>query len=174
MSSSPTIPPLTGTITVQVPVDRAFRVFTDAFGNWWPAEFHIGQADMATAVLEPRAGGRWYEQGVDGSQSDWGRVLAWEPPHRLVLTWQINGHWQYDPDPEHASEIEGASAPTGPSRPPSSWSTGAWSGSSTARRSATGSPAAAGGGSPSWSCSPRPPPTRTDPTRPPSQTRAIR
>jgi len=61
---------------------------------------------MDKAILEPREGGRWYEQGVDGSQCDWGRVLAWEPPHRLVVTWQINGEWQYDPDPEHASEIE--------------------------------------------------------------------
>jgi hypothetical protein len=76
MSTAPTIPPLTGTITVDVPVERAFRTFTDAFGSWWPAEYHIGQADMATAILEPRAGGRWYEQGVDGSECDWGRVLA--------------------------------------------------------------------------------------------------
>ncbi len=100
MSSTPTIPPLTGTITVDVPVERAFRTFTDAFGSWWPAEYHIGQADMATAILEPRQGGRWYEQGTDGSECDWGRVLAWEPPHRLVVTWQINGQWQYDPDPD--------------------------------------------------------------------------
>jgi uncharacterized protein YndB with AHSA1/START domain len=106
MSTAPTIPPLTGTVTVGVPVERAFRVFTDSFHTWWPAEYHIGQADMAAAVLEPRAGGRWYEQGVDGSECDWGRVLAWEPPHRLVVTWQINGQWQYDPDPGHASEIE--------------------------------------------------------------------
>jgi uncharacterized protein YndB with AHSA1/START domain len=69
---------------------------------------------MATAILEPRQGGRWYEQGVDGSECDWGRVLAWEPPHRLVVTWQINGHWQYDPDPAHASEIEVRFSPDGP------------------------------------------------------------
>jgi uncharacterized protein YndB with AHSA1/START domain len=106
MSSTPTIPPLIGTITVDTPIDQAFRTFTDSFGSWWPAEYHIGQADMATAILEPRQGGRWYEQGVDGSECDWGRVLAWEPPHRLVVTWQINGQWQYDPDPAHASEIE--------------------------------------------------------------------
>jgi len=90
MSSAPAVPPLTGTVTVAVPVERAFRVFTDSFGTWWPPEYHIGQADMAAAILEPRAGGRWYEQGVDGSECDWGRVRAWEPPHRLVVTWQIN------------------------------------------------------------------------------------
>jgi uncharacterized protein YndB with AHSA1/START domain len=106
MTSTPTIPPLIGTITVDASIERTFRVFTDSFGSWWPAEYHIGQADMATATLEPREGGRWYEQGVDGSECDWGRVLAWEPPHRLVVTWQINGQWQYDPDPAHASEIE--------------------------------------------------------------------
>ena len=106
MSTAPTIPPLTGTITVGVPVERAFHVFTDSFHTWWPFEYHIGEADMAKPILEPRAGGRWYEQGVDGSECDWGRVLAWEPPHRLVVTWQINGQWQYDPDPSHASEIE--------------------------------------------------------------------
>ncbi|HYY79591.1 MAG TPA: SRPBCC family protein [Actinomycetes bacterium] len=106
MSSPAAIPPLYGTVTVGVPVERAFRVFTDSFNSWWPPEYHIGGADIAEAVLEPRPGGRWYERGVDGSECDWGRVLAWEPPHRLVVTWQINGEWQYDPDPEHASEIE--------------------------------------------------------------------
>jgi uncharacterized protein YndB with AHSA1/START domain len=104
--STESIPPLGGTVTVGVPLERAFRVFTASFNTWWPAQYHIGQADLAEAVLEPREGGRWYERGVDGSECDWGRVLAWEPPHRLVVTWQINGRWQYDPDPEHASEIE--------------------------------------------------------------------
>ena len=112
MSSTPTIPPLTGTITVDAPVDQTFRTFTAHFGSWWPAEYHIGRAEMATAILEPRHGGRWYEQGVDGSECDWGRVLVWEPPHRLVVTWQINGHWQYDPD--HASEIEVRFSADGP------------------------------------------------------------
>jgi uncharacterized protein YndB with AHSA1/START domain len=106
MSSAPTIPAIHGTVTIGVPVERAFRVFTDSFGTWWPPQYHIGQADMAEAILESREGGRWYERGVDGSECDWGRVLAWEPPHRLVVTWQINGEWQYDPDPDHASEIE--------------------------------------------------------------------
>jgi hypothetical protein len=68
MTATPTIPPLTGTVTVDAAVDRAFRTFTEHFGSWWPAEYHIGQADMATAILEPRQGGRWYEQGTDGSE----------------------------------------------------------------------------------------------------------
>jgi hypothetical protein len=63
MSNAATIPPLTGTITVDVPVERAFRTFTDAFGSWWPAEYHIGQADMATAILEPREGEHFHVLG---------------------------------------------------------------------------------------------------------------
>lgn len=106
MNTTPTIPAINSKLAVSAPVEIAFRVFTESFATWWPADYHIGQADLADVVLEPRVGGRWYERGVDGSECDWGRVLAWEPPHRLVVTWQINGQWQYDPDPEHASEIE--------------------------------------------------------------------
>jgi uncharacterized protein YndB with AHSA1/START domain len=116
MSSTPEVPAITGAVTVGVPVDHAFRVFTDSIHTWWPPQYHIGQADMAQAILEPREGGRWYERGVDGSECDWGRVLAWEPPHRLVLTWQINGQWQYDPDPDHASEIEVRFTTDGPAQ----------------------------------------------------------
>lgn len=99
------IPPITGIVTVAVPVEQAFRVFTGSIDSWWPHQFHIGQAEVAEVILEPYENGRWYELGVDGTECDWGRVLTWEPPHRLVLTWQINGSWQFDPDPDHASEI---------------------------------------------------------------------
>ena len=97
MSETSTIPALNGRTTVGVPIEKAFRVFTNSFNTWWPREFHIGQTEMAEAILEPREGGRWYERGVDGTECDWGRVLAWEPPHRLLVTWQINGEWQFDP-----------------------------------------------------------------------------
>jgi uncharacterized protein YndB with AHSA1/START domain len=116
MSNTGTIPALRGTITVGVPVERAFSVFTESIDRWWPREYHIGQAEMEHAVMEARAGGRWYERGVDGSECDWGRVLVWEPPKRLVVTWQINGEWQYDPDPDHASEIEVHFTADGPDR----------------------------------------------------------
>ncbi|HCT77491.1 MAG TPA: ATPase [Micromonosporaceae bacterium] len=106
MTTTGTIPNISGKVTVAVPIERAFEVFTASFGTWWPADYHIGGADLANAILEPHEGGRWYEKGVDGSECDWGKVLAWEPPHRLVVTWQINGQWQYDPDPAHASEVE--------------------------------------------------------------------
>jgi uncharacterized protein YndB with AHSA1/START domain len=106
MSSAPAIPAVQSTVTVAVPVQTAFRVFTEGFDTWWPRTHHIGQVDLAEAVLERREGGRWYERGVDGSECEWGRVLAWEPPHRLVLSWHIGGKWQYDPDPTRASEVE--------------------------------------------------------------------
>jgi len=114
--STPTIPSISGTATVGLPVERAFRFFTESFTTWWPAEYHIGQADLAEAVMESGVGGRWYERGVDGSECDWGRVVTWEPPHRLVVTWQINGQWQYDPDPGHASEIEVRFSADGPAQ----------------------------------------------------------
>jgi uncharacterized protein YndB with AHSA1/START domain len=114
MTSTASIPPITGTVTVGVPIEKAFEVFAGSVNAWWPHEYHIGQADVAEIVLEPRVGGRWYERGVDGSECDWGRVLVWEPPGRLVFTWQINGRWQFDPDPEHASEIEATFTADGP------------------------------------------------------------
>ena len=114
MTTTAPIPPITATATVGLPVDRAFRVFTEDFTGWWPHQYHIGQAEVAEILLEPHVGGRWYERDVDGSECDWGRVLVWGPPHRLVFTWQINGSWQFDPDPEHASEIEVVFTEDGP------------------------------------------------------------
>lgn len=115
-AAAPPIPALRGAITVGASTDHAFGVFTRSFRTWWPYQFHIGPADMAEAVLEAGVDGRWYERGEDGSECDWGRVLVWEPPRRLVVTWQINGRWEYDPDPEHASEIEVRFTPDGPGR----------------------------------------------------------
>ncbi|MFC4946187.1 SRPBCC family protein [Pseudonocardia sp. GCM10023141] len=114
MTTTAPIPPITGTVTVALPLDKAFGVFTSSINSWWPHQFHIGAAEVAEVVLESGEGGRWYERGVDGVECDWGRVLAWEPPNRLVFTWQINGMWQFDPDPTHASEIEATFAADGP------------------------------------------------------------
>jgi uncharacterized protein YndB with AHSA1/START domain len=101
-------------VTVAIPIEKAFEVFTGSIDGWWPHQYHIGQADVAQIILEPQVGGRWYERGVDGSECDWGRVLLWEPPHRVVFTWQINGNWQFDPDPARASEIEAVFTADGP------------------------------------------------------------
>jgi len=100
------ITPVTVEVTVPASPARTFQLFTEHFDAWWPRGHHIGAADMRRAVIEPRAGGRWYEEDVDGSTCEWGRVLVWEPPARLVLAWHLNIQWQYDPDPEHASDVE--------------------------------------------------------------------
>jgi uncharacterized protein YndB with AHSA1/START domain len=85
-------------VTVAAPLAIAFEVFTARIESWWPMATHkIGQADCAAVVMEPRAGGRWYERGTDGTECDWGRVLAWEPPHRVVLAWQLNAQFAFDP-----------------------------------------------------------------------------
>jgi uncharacterized protein YndB with AHSA1/START domain len=91
-------------ITVDVPADRAFAFFAERFDAWWPRAHKLGAADLKEAVLEPHEGGRWYELGTDGSECDWGSVLAYDPPHRLVLSWRIGGDWKIHPD--QASEIE--------------------------------------------------------------------
>ena len=94
-------------VVVEASQERAFDVFTRGFSTWWPLEsHHIGAADCAEAVIEPRAGGRWFERGVDGSECDWGRVLEWDPPHRVRLAWMLGPQWQYDPDDSHATEVE--------------------------------------------------------------------
>jgi uncharacterized protein YndB with AHSA1/START domain len=85
-------------VSVQAPLEVAWRVFTEQMGTWWPlAMYKIGKANAVDAVIEPRVGGRWYERGEDGSTCDWGRVLLWKPPSRLVLSWDISADWQYDP-----------------------------------------------------------------------------
>lgn len=77
---------------------EAFRVFVEQHGRWWPLQsYHIGAKPAENAVIEPRVGGRWFERAEDGSECDWGRVLVWDPPQRLVLQWSINHQWQFDP-----------------------------------------------------------------------------
>lgn len=104
--SQATDTPVRQSVTVDAPIERAFTVFTENIDSWWPRDYKIGATDMKTAVLETRPGGRWYEQDVDGSECSWGQVLAWEPPHRVVLSWQISTQWQYEPDLARSSEVE--------------------------------------------------------------------
>ena len=101
-------------ITVAASQDRAFTVFTRDFNQWWPRTHKIGSAELAEAVLEGREGGRWYERDVDGTECDWGRVLAWDPPSRLVLAWQISGDWAYDS--ELMTEVEVSFVSEGPNQ----------------------------------------------------------
>lgn len=92
-------------VSVHAPLMVAWQVFTEQMGTWWPlAVYKIGKAKAVDAVIEPRVGGRWYERGDDETTCDWGRVLSWEPPSRLVLSWDISADWQ--PDPDLKTEIE--------------------------------------------------------------------
>jgi uncharacterized protein YndB with AHSA1/START domain len=93
-------------VEVRAPIERAFEVFTRDIGSWWNPEHHILQAELAEMVFEPRAGGHVYDLGVDGSECRWARVLVFEPPHRLVITWDVSPQWQLETDPEKTSEIE--------------------------------------------------------------------
>jgi uncharacterized protein YndB with AHSA1/START domain len=98
--------PVRRTISVSASVERAFRVFTAEFDTWWPRSHHIGKSPMKKAIVEGKAGGRCYTEQEDGTESDWGRVLVWEPPHRIVLAWQITPEWGYQPDLAQSSEVE--------------------------------------------------------------------
>jgi uncharacterized protein YndB with AHSA1/START domain len=94
------------TLNVNVPVERAFAVFTEKMSAWWPATHHIAQQPFVEIEIERRKGGRWFERAADGTECDWGRVLAWEPPHRVAFAWHLQADWKFDPDPEKASEVE--------------------------------------------------------------------
>jgi uncharacterized protein YndB with AHSA1/START domain len=91
-----TAAPIHKEMIVNASQERCFRVFTAGMGKWWPPDHHIGKAPLKDVIIEPRAGGRWYSTHADGSQTDTGRVLVWEPPARLVLSWQISAQWQFD------------------------------------------------------------------------------
>ena len=94
-------------VTVNASPERAFEVFTAGFSSWWPLESHHIGATMATdVIIDPRAGGRWFERDADGNECDWGFVTEYEPPSRILLAWHLTPQWGFDPDPEHATEIE--------------------------------------------------------------------
>jgi uncharacterized protein YndB with AHSA1/START domain len=113
-SGSPAVVPIEKTVVVTRSAENAFRVFTEEMGTWWPlATHHIGKVDAETVVIEPFVGGRWFERGIDGTECEWGRVRTWDPPRRLVLTWEISSHWRHDPSIQTELEVrftaEGAS-----------------------------------------------------------------
>jgi uncharacterized protein YndB with AHSA1/START domain len=93
-------------VVVEAPLERAFRVFTEQFDRIKPREHNLLEVDIAETVLEPRAGGRIYDRGVDGSECHWARVLAYEPPDRVVFSWDISPRWQIETDLERTSEVE--------------------------------------------------------------------
>src|SRR6185312_10259914 len=89
--------PVRKSIVVKASTEKSFTTFTSRIGRWWPRSKSIGSAPQADVVLEPAVGGRWYERGADGSECEWGKVLQWQPPSRVVLAWQIGVDWKYDP-----------------------------------------------------------------------------
>ena len=89
--------PVKKTLVVAASPQKAFDVFTAGFDRWWPRTHSIGESPLKTAVLEGRKGGRWYGLLENGREAEWGDVLAWDPPRRLLLAWRIGADWNYDP-----------------------------------------------------------------------------
>ena len=98
------IAPVRKQLVVKASQSRAFAVFTGDMSRWWPATHSILESPLKESIVEPRVGGRWYAVGEDGSTCQTGYVIAWQPPHSVVLAWQINADWQYDP--ELITEVE--------------------------------------------------------------------
>lgn len=98
-------------VRVNAPIERAWNVFVEQMGTWWPATHHIGKTPFEAIFIEPRVGGRWYERNAQGEFCDWGTVLEWEPPRRVCLSWHVGpGHdspdWVANMDMAKASEVE--------------------------------------------------------------------
>jgi uncharacterized protein YndB with AHSA1/START domain len=93
-------------VVVEAPIDRAFRAFTEDFGSFKPPEHNMLGVEIAETVFEPRVGGHLYDRGVDGSECRWARILAYEPPTRVVFSWDISPYWQVEPDLNKTSEVE--------------------------------------------------------------------
>jgi uncharacterized protein YndB with AHSA1/START domain len=93
-------------VVVEVPVDKAFKVFTEDFGRFKPPEHNMLGVEITETVFEARVGGYLYDRGVDGSECRWARILAYEPPTRVVLSWDISPYWQIETDPDRTSEFE--------------------------------------------------------------------
>ena len=103
--------PVRKTIRVNASQRHAFDFFTGKMIRWWRPDHHIGTSPLKDVVLEPRVGGRWYELGEDASECEWGKVLAWEPNGRVLLAWQLNQDWKYDPN--FVTELEVRFVPEG-------------------------------------------------------------
>src|SRR5215210_7790058 len=103
-------------VVVEAPLERAFTVFVEDFDSIKPREHNMLGVEIAETVFEPRAGGHVYDRGVDGSECRWARVLAYEPPNRVVISWDIGTTWQLETDPDRTSEVEVRFVPESPER----------------------------------------------------------
>lgn len=104
MSITVKIAPIRRTLHVDLPQAQAFDVFAKGIDRWWPRTHHLGSAPLQEAIIEPFSGGRWYHNCEDGSESHVGHVLAWEPPERLLLSWELNGDFRNNP--KAAAEVD--------------------------------------------------------------------
>ena len=93
-------------LVVDAPIDRAFTVFTERFGDFKPREHNLLAAPISETVFEPRVGGHIVDRAADGSECRWARILAFDPPRRVVFSWDISPHWQIEDDPARTSEVE--------------------------------------------------------------------
>jgi uncharacterized protein YndB with AHSA1/START domain len=103
-------------IVVEAPIDQAFAVFTERFGDFKPPEHNLLRVPIAETVFEPRVGGHIYDKGTDGSECRWARILAFEPPSRVVFSWDISPQWTIEDDPDNTSEVEVTFIAEGPDR----------------------------------------------------------
>jgi uncharacterized protein YndB with AHSA1/START domain len=103
-------------VLVEAPIDHAFKVFTEDIGTWWPREHHIIEGEIASITFEPRVGGNVFDRTVDGRESRWSRVLAYEPPNRVVFSWDVSNQFELQTDPAKTSEIEVTFTAEGPDR----------------------------------------------------------
>jgi uncharacterized protein YndB with AHSA1/START domain len=93
-------------IIVAAPIEKAFSVFTERFGEFKPKEHNLLSAPIAETVFEPKVGGHIYDRAVDGSECRWARILAYDPPGRVVFSWDISPTWQIETEPDNTSEVE--------------------------------------------------------------------
>jgi len=113
MSQNATVAPVQRSVTVAAPPERAFEVFTAGFASWWPSSHSVIAGGYEGAYIEPQEGGRWYERSKTGVEEVWGRVLTYEPPHRIVLSWLLDGEFEIDADASRATEVEVRFTPQG-------------------------------------------------------------
>src|SRR6266511_1969067 len=106
MSTPATATTARSSIVVEAPIDRAFHAFTEDFGSFKPPEHNMLGVEIAETVFEPRVGGHLYDRGVDGRECRWARILVYEPPTRVVFSWDISPNWQVEADPNKTSEVE--------------------------------------------------------------------
>jgi uncharacterized protein YndB with AHSA1/START domain len=103
-------------IEVQASQEHAFQTFTEGMERWWPSDHHLLSAELKEMVFEPRVGGHIIDRGVDGSECRWATVLAYEPPERVVFSWDISPQWQIETDRDRVSEVEVRFIAQGPDR----------------------------------------------------------